>query len=219
MSVFGKLKNENENIVSKTYFMFFVGLCNNINSTYKKYNNGYINIIPVPKSNLKEVKDYDNLTAYLASNKKWVKVDKMFKKLREEKIDMIQYLSVLLENWFRVKNILGITSKEFQPNFNILFSDKLIPVYCSIKNIEIKEDIERKKDFVVKDTKPERINKTFGADYNSLFRIKALNSDLGFHDIVSIFIGEFDKEFAELILKEREELITKEYLKKKLGLS
>mgnify|MGYP000957565769 CR=1 FL=1 len=156
MSVFGKLKNENENIVSKTYFMFFVGLCNNINSTYKKYSNGYINIVPVPKSNLKEVKDYDNLIVIDS-----IKTGKM------EPGEVVE----IMENQNASSRMLSSHDVSF---FEMLKMGKVLglkmPQNVKIYGIEIKDNETFSEELTdeLKEKLPEIINKIYLANRENL---------------------------------------------------
>lgn len=58
----------------------------------------------------------------------------------------------------------------------------------------------------------ESIVKTYKSDIISLFRLKSLNSELSYKEILSIFTAEFDESFVNKILEMKEEDITKEKL-------
>jgi hypothetical protein len=124
----------------------------------------------------------------------------------------------MIKNWFKVKNILNISDKNLLPTFYMIVSEKLIRVYKKIKDIN---------DDIIKDTKDrklvnikmnESIVKSFNSDIISLFRLKSLNPELSYKDIVDIFSAEFDEAFINEIAKMDESDITKEKLLKLKGI-
>lgn len=84
---------------------------------------------------ISEINGFDNLTSYIFSDKKWVKLYNFIFILRSEGISVGDYFEEIIKNWFKVKNMLNISDKKLLPTFHMVVSEKLIGVYKKIKRL------------------------------------------------------------------------------------
>jgi hypothetical protein len=180
------------------------------NSAMYRYTKDFKGRISVPKTELKDIpKKFINTEEYLNSKPVWKNILKFIN--ANPNIDIIEYIELMIKNWNTITTILNRLEMKI-PTPNIIFSVKMVSVFTKIKDkenniIELNKhlNINRNEDFY-------RLTPSIQSNINSLFRLKNINPNMTYHDIISTFIGEFDSDFKNKILNINESDITYDYL-------
>jgi len=181
------------------------------NSKLYKYcrdNRGRIPKIKEDFSSIPQNK-FMNLDEYLNSVPIWNQIS-LFMKEYNKDVRIEEFIDVMMKNWRDIAAHLNSNFK--RPLARIIFSEKLIYLYD--KYVEKSEDIEiMNKHLAAKKTNDfYRLSPSLQSNVNSLFKLKKLNTDMSYKDIVSIFSGEFESKFVDVISAMKEEEIVLENL-------
>lgn len=170
-------------------------LCLEYNKILYKYTLKPIGRLAVPVDITEIPKNFVNIKHYLTSQKSWVKISTLL----DEGVDVKDVISVLISHWKDVVNHLGL-NKKFQttPLSNIILSENSQKLYKKYKNLDKKTNEKNKKSGFIKSDNT--IVYDYSSDIFNLNKIKKINPNLSNEEIVSIFRGEFDKEFIQFIL-------------------
>ena len=177
--------------------MSLIELYKKYNSCLYKYTKSWVGKIPACVTDITKIPNkFVTINEYLNSKKIWKQVLSFIS--NTEVKDYGDYFDVMFRNWneialFMCKDILK------RPVASIIFSEKMINFYYKFKNHEEKANELNENKLIKKDEGFYLLEKTMQQDINNLFKLKKINTDLKFHDIISIFRGEFDKKFIEAI--------------------
>ena len=121
----------------------------------------------------------------------------------------------MIKNWTNISYAYNIKG-HVRPVFATIISKYGILTYWKYKKMEEKNllinrgRIEENK--IVSPIMP-----TLQSDINNLFRLRSMNEEMSYYDIINVFTGEFSKKFIDVIKNMKEENITKENLEKICG--
>lgn len=189
-------------------------LLKKVAETYNKilyiYTKTFKGKIPIPRIDTTKIpKKYISINEYINSKSIWRQILKFIKEMSN--IDISDYLNVMFRNW---RDIALHINKPDQliPLSNIIFSVKIAPLYYKYKEREqLQEELNKhlpnrkSADFY-------RLTPSLQSNVNSLFKLKKLNPDILYHDIVDIFVGEFEDVFVAKVKELDESEITVENL-------
>lgn len=169
---------------------------------------GFKGRLPRLKSSVSEIpKNFMSVKEYIVSKTVWKQIMSFLD--NKEDLNPVEYTSFMVKHWSDVALAINMTKADF-PIAGIIFSPKMRWVYDKLKENETISNELNKNRIVTIDDSMSRLKPTMIGNINSLFRLKKLNFDLSYHDIVTIFAGEFDSEFSSIILSLDEETITPE---------
>lgn len=196
---------------NKTYSQIL--LINKIATTYNKLLYKYVRThsgkIAVPKTEIEKIpKKFISLEEYKNSKSIWKQILKF---TENTKVDVYDYLDTMIKNWNNIALIVNMPERK-TPLAAIIFSSKFISTYEKFKG---KEEMSNKLNRRLALNTSEdfyRLTPSLQSNINSLFKIKALNSDLTYHQIVEIFSGEFEQSFKDVVLNLKNEEITQDKL-------
>ena len=193
------------------YQLYTVGnIVDNYNKTLFKYTKPFKGRLSKPKTDTKKIpKQFMSIEEYINSNSVWRNIIKFINST--DNININDYIDTMIKNWHNIALYIGKPNIE-SPMANLIFSPKMVNMYNRFVNIEKNEsdmnkhlDVKRGEDFY-------RLTPSMQSNINSLFMLKNLNSDLTFHDIINIFVGEFEQEFKNIILSMDENEISEDSL-------
>jgi hypothetical protein len=178
-----------------------------------KYTKSFTGKLATPKTSLKDIpKKYITIKEYLNSKSSWKQILKFLDNVKID--DINDYIDVMIRNWPEIAIYINMKDRKI-PLSSIIFSTKMSNLYEKFK---VKEASSTKlnKHLALKKTHDYyRLTPSLQSNINSLFRLKNLNSSLSFAEIVEIFSGEFEPEFANIIKEMDENDITVENLSTK----
>lgn len=179
------------------------------NRNLLKFTGGYRGRIAKPKID-KIPKKYISINEYLDSRPEWKNILKFV--IESNVSDINDYIEVMMRNWNKTKTNMNINL--VKPTPNILFSLKMTWVYDKYKGIEL-DTANRTKHLPMRSSEEfHRLTPSSQTNINSLIRLKRINSDLTYHDIVDLFRGEFKSDFVEIIKSTPDKDINEETLVK-----
>jgi len=180
---------------------------NRILYKYTKSNRGKI---AVPRTNTIEIpRKYATINEYVNSKPAWRQILNFVKET--DGVNIEEYLNVMFRNWRDVAVHANIPNQE-TPLSSVIFSTKVAPLFYKYKERErLSEELNKhlpnrkSEDFY-------RLTPSLQSNVNSLFRLKKLNPDIPYHEIVDIFKGEFEDVFVSKVKELDESEITVENL-------
>ncbi len=180
------------------------------NFSLYKYTKQFHGRIPVLKDDFTKVSDkkYMSLKEYFHSNPIWVQIDDF---LKTTDVNIYEYCDIMVKNWFDISIRLNITNQK-KPIPSIVFSSKMIPIFEKYVELDERHIEMNKHKAVKKSDNYYLLVPSLQSNINSLFKLKKLNSDLSYHDIVTLFKGEFESEFIDVVLSVNNEQIDSELL-------
>lgn len=175
------------------------------NSNLYKFTNSPIGRIPKIKEDFNKIssKKFMSLEEYLNSIPLWNQIDKFLKDLPND-IKIYDYINMFFKNWNDIATRLNLT-KYKKPIARIIFSSKMIYLYSKYKEKDEKVKVLNKHLNAKKDDNFYRLTPSLQSNVNSLFKLKKLNPDLKYKEIISLFIGEFEEEFIDKVNALKEE--------------
>jgi len=194
----------------KLQLLTIAKIINTYNKTLFRYTKSFVGKIAIPKTDLKNVpKKYITIKEYLNSNPIWKQIINFLENVNID--DINDYIDVMIRNWPEIAVHINMTDRKI-PLSNVIFSTKMSSMYDKFKAKEI-SSIKINKRLALKKTEDyHRLIPSLQSNINSLFRLKNLNPNLSFIEILEIFPGEFEPEFANIIKKMDESDITFENL-------
>jgi len=177
-----------------------------------KYTKGFAGKIAVPKTDVSAIpKKFMTIAEYLNSKPAWKQIAKFMSEANIK--DINDYLEVMIRNWPQISTIINMNDRKI-PLSSIIFSVKMSSMYDRFKTKEL-DSANINKHLALKISEDfNRLTPSLQSNINSLFRLKSLNSNLTFKEIVQLFTGEFEQEFISIILDLDETEITYEKLSK-----
>lgn len=168
------------------------------NKCLNKYTDNYKTRLPMIATNTDNIpKKYININEYIHSKPIWKQINTFVDKSGVDNVG--DYIDVLLRNWNNIAVTFNNDKLMGKPLANVIFSTKTVYLYEHFKKIETNREeltnhlnINNTDDFY-------NLTPTLQGNINSLFRLKNINSDMTYKDIVSIFSAEFDEQFISLI--------------------
>jgi len=199
------LPNSNKSTCTK------LDLISNVIDQYNKilyrYTGDFKGRISLPKLD-KIPRKYLSIHEYINSKPEWKNIMKF---LSESGIDNVyDYIDIMIRNWNITKANMNL--KMNKPTANIIFSLKMTYLYEKYLKMEAnKEDMT--KHLAIKNNDGfYRLTPNKQSNINSLIRLKKINSELSYHDIVDIFKAEFEIDFINKIKSTPLNEITEETL-------
>lgn len=176
-------------------------LINNIVKSYNKclykYTLDFKGRLPAPKLDISKIpKKYMSLSEYLESKPVWKQIIRFTKE--EKGINIDDYIDVMIRHWNDI--IMAFNMKQKTPLSNIIFSTKMISMYDRFKTEDSEKDIINKNILNKKSDDFYRLTPTLKTNIDSLFKLKKLNPELSYKEIINIFSGEFEEIFVKAIL-------------------
>lgn len=189
-------------------------IANMYNKILYKYTRDFKGRIAVPKTDTSKIpKKFNKVSDYLESVPAWKQILKLVQVLNFNNIEVYDYLDTMIKNWSEIAMLVNMPDRKI-PLSNIILSPKMVNIYHDFKNKEETRK-ELNKLWITKTNEDfYRLTPSLKVNIKSLFKLKKLNPSLSFYDIINIFRGEFEPEFAEKILSLKEEDITIENLSK-----
>lgn len=184
---------------SKYRAIAIFNVCNAYNKALYKYTKSFKGKIPTPVTDSSKIPNkYLSFDEYLKSKAIWKSILKFIGE-KESNIDINNYLDVMIRNWHSIA--VYINKPEIvTPMPNMIFSLKIAKFYEKFKEDERHQDEMNKRLAVNKSEDFYRLTPSIQSSINSLFKLKNLNPNLSFHDIIQIFVGEFDSDFRRIVL-------------------
>lgn len=180
------------------------------NNMLYMYTKNFKGRIPVPKTDISKIpKKYISINEYINSKPIWRQILKFTREMNN--IDISDYLNVMLRNWRDIALRIN-KPDQLMPLSNIIFSLKIAPLYYTYKEREKLQEELNKHLCCKKSDDFYRLTPSLQSNVNSLFKLKKLNPNISYHDIVDIFKGEFEDEFVKCIKQLDESEITVERL-------
>lgn len=185
-------------------------VCDVYNRTLFKYTNSFVGRISRPKDSSDIPKQYMSVNEYISSNAQWQRILDFHKRIIDEQVDIVDYFDTMIKNWTNISYAYNIKG-HVRPVFATIISKYGILTYWKYKKMEEKNllinrgRIEENK--IVSPIMP-----TLQSDINNLFRLRLMNEEMSYYDIVNVFTGEFSKKFIDIIKNMKEEDITRENL-------
>lgn len=178
-----------------------------------RYTKGFAGKLACPKTDLSAIpKKFITVTEYLNSKAQWKQIMKFVETANIS--DINDYLETMIKNWSQIAVSINMADRKV-PLSSIIFSVKMSSMYDRFKTKEATSD-QINKHLALKKTEDfHRLTPSLQSNINSLFRLKNLNSELTYSQIVQIFSGEFEPEFATTILSMDEAEITHDTLTSK----
>lgn len=208
--------NKKFNILNRNKISLNIKTLNFIIDLYNrnlyKYTNSYYGKIPKIKEDFQKIssKKYMSLEEYLNSVPVWSQINDFLKDLPEH-IKIQDYIDMFFKNWNLISINLNI-DKIKKPLPRILFSSKLIYLYdkftkkeTEFENINKHLNYKKNEDFY-------RLTPSLQSNVISLFKLKNLNPDLNFKEIMILFNGEFESDFVKKVNSLKEEDINEDNL-------
>lgn len=182
------------------------------NSYLYKYTKSWLGKIPNCKTDVDKIpKNFITINEYLKSKKIWSQILSFI--ANTEIKDFDDYFDTMIRNWNEITlSINKINLKRPLPN--MIFSEKMINFYYNFKKSEDVAKSHNTNLLLNKDDGFYLLEKTMQQDINNLFKLKKINTELSFHDIIIIFGGEFDDRFKDVVLNIPEENIDVENITK-----
>ena len=190
-------------------------VCDVYNRTLFKYTNSFVGRISRPKDSSDIPKQYMSVNEYISSNAQWQRILDFHKRIIDEQVDIADYFDTMIKNWTNISYAYNIKG-HVRPVFATIISKYGILTYWKYKKMEEKNllinrgRIEENK--IVSPIMP-----TLQSDINNLFRLRSMNEEMSYYDIVNVFTGEFSNQFKNIVHNMKEENITKENLEKICG--
>ena len=180
------------------------------NKLLYQYTKSFSGRIPVPKTDISKIpKKYITVNEYIQSKSVWKQILKFMKEAVD--LDLTEYLNVMFRNWYDISLYINMPDRKI-PLSSIIFSTKMIPMFYKFKEKErLQHELnkhllsKRSEDFY-------RLTPSLQSNINSLFKLKSLNSNISYHEILDIFRGEFEQEFIDKVKELDESEITPENL-------
>lgn len=185
-------------------------VCDVYNRTLFKYTNSFVGRISRPKDSSDIPKQYMSVNEYISSNAQWQRILDFHKRIIDEQVDIADYFDTMIKNWTNISYAYNIKG-HVRPVFATIISKYGILTYWKYKKMEEKNllinrgRIEENK--IVSPIMP-----TLQSDINNLFRLRSMNEEMSYYDIINVFTGEFSKKFIDIIKNMKEEDITRENL-------
>lgn len=178
-----------------------------------RYTKSFPGKIAMPKTELQDIpKKYITIKEYLNSKPAWKQIIKFLENVKVD--DINDYIDVMIRNWPEIAMHINMTDRKI-PLSSIIFSVKMSGMYDQFKAKE-SSSAEINKHLALKKTEDyHRLTPSLQGNINSLFKLKNLNSNLSFIEILEIFSGEFESEFVNIIKGMDENDITFENLSTK----
>ena len=208
-----KLKIIKDSKSAKTTLQFIHSTINIYNKLLYKYTHQFIGRQANVKINPLDIpKKFLNVNEYIKSKSIWKQILVFHDEIKNTDIDMYDYLNSMMQDWHSIAIALELKGTIADiPNARILFSSKMLGYYNRLKEHTEKKD-EYNKLYLTEEKKSVRLSPSKKHNINSLFKLKQLNPDLSYKEIVSLFIGKFDDDFRQYVIDN--ENITKEKLLK-----
>ena len=190
-------------------------ICDIYNKKLYKYTNSFVGRISKPKNATDIPKQYMSISEYIDSNAQWKRILDFHSRIVEEQVDINDYFDIMIKNWANISYAYNIKGHN-RPIFATLISKYGISTYKKYKKMEERDLLINRGRI---ETKEENvpIMPTLQADINSLFRLKNINTEMSYTDIIDTFVGEFSNQFKNIIHNMKEENITEENLGKICG--
>jgi len=202
------LKNKNQ-----MKLMMIKNVAEMYNRTLYAYTRDFKGKLPVPKTDVSKIpKKFMSINEYVESKTQWKQIINFIE--NSEDLDLNDYFNIIVKNWNTIA--LSFNMKQKTPLTGIVFSPKMINYYRSLKQKEEQSKVINQHLSVKFDDDFYLLQPSFQSNINSLFRLKKLNSDMLFHEILDVFPGEFEQEFVEIVKQMDESSITQENVINKL---
>lgn len=183
------------------------------NSYLYKYTNNRIGRIPKPVDSLDKIdnKKYITFDEYIRSKPVWKQILNFVK---ETDFDYDDYFDIMIKNWKDISVKINQTERKI-PIPSVILSLKMVYLYEKYKKIE-ENKMEVNRHLALKQSSDfNRLSPSLQSNINSLFKLKNINPDLSYQEVIQIFSGEFESDFADIIKTMSDEDITPEFLSKK----
>jgi hypothetical protein len=175
-----------------------------------KYTRSFPGKIAMPKTELTDIpKKYITIKEYLNSKPAWKQIIKFLENLKVD--DINDYLDVMIRNWPNIAMHINMPDRKV-PLSSMIFSLKIATMYDQFKDKEASSAKINKHLALKKTDDYHRLTPSLQSNINSLFKLKNLNSNLSFTEILEIFSGEFESEFVDIVKEMDENDITFENL-------
>lgn len=185
-----------------------ISIIESYNKVLYRYTRTFKGRVAVPKTD-NYPKKYMNVEEYISSKSQWKTILKFIS--AETGVDYSDYVDVMVRNWHQVAAYINKPNTA-SPMLNVIFSPKMVKFYEKLVSIE-EQSAELNKHLAVKHSEDfYRLTPSIQSNINSLITLKNLNPELSYHDIISIFQGEFENRFKELVLSLDETEIDEEKL-------
>jgi len=177
-----------------------------------KYTKSYLGKIAIPKTDVSAIpKKFMTIKEYINSKPAWKQIIKFMSE--SNVIDINEYLDVMIRNWSQISNAINIPDRKI-PIPNLIFSVKIATMYDRFKTKE-EDSANINKHLALKTSEDfHRLIPSLQSNINSLFKLKSLNPNLTYKEIIHLFVGEFEQEFITVIDNLDESDITYEKLSK-----
>lgn len=203
------------NLINRNKISINIKTINNVidifNTSLYKFTGSPIGKLPKIKEDFNKIssKKYASLEEYLNSIPIWTQISNFLKDFPND-IKIYDYIVVFFKNWNDISARLNLT-KYKKPIARIIFSSKMVYLYYKYVEKEEKINNLNKHLNAKKDDNFYRLTPSLQSNINSLFKLKKLNSDLKYKEILSIFTGEFEESFIKILnsLKEEDIVIEK----------
>ena len=207
MNKMGKLFMTQNEIEANKKLEIIKDICLEYNKILYKYTLKPIGRLAVPVDINSIPKNFSNIQHYLTSQKNWVKISNLL----EKNIDVKDTILILISHWKDIVHHLGL-NKKFQttPLANIILSENSQKLYKKYKELDKRNEEKNKKSGFTKNETA--IVYDYSSDVYNLNKISKLNPSLSNEEIVTIFRGEFNKDFINFILKNTTEDFDKDFI-------
>jgi len=177
-----------------------------------KYTKSYLGKIAIPKTDVSAIpKKFMTIKEYINSKPAWKQIIKFMSE--SNVIDINEYLDVMIRNWSQISNAINIPDRKI-PIPSLIFSVKIATMYDRFKTKE-EDSANINKHLALKTSEDfHRLIPSLQSNINSLFKLKSLNPNLTYKEIIHLFVGEFEQEFITVIDNLDESDITYEKLSK-----
>lgn len=172
-----------------------ITICEKYNTILYKYTLKPIGRISTPKKLDEIPSNFSSVKTYLNSQTAW----KQIISLLEKKVDILDTIEVLISHWKDVTKFMGLPDT-IPPKANIILSEKCQKMYQNYKELDQRTlEKNKKRGFKLENSSP--LISDFSVDVSNLIKLKKLNPHFTYIEIVSIFKGEFVKEFISYIVE------------------
>lgn len=200
----------NNTAKSKFILTVIAGVVSSYNKTVYKYTKEFKGKIPVPTQDIRNIpKKFMTVEEYLNSKAIWKAIRRFLKEKGD--IDTDDYLDVMVKNWHDLAVCINMIDRK-SPLPAIIFSTKFIPKYYQYKKIETQTEEMNKHLALKRGEDYYRLSPSLQSNINSLFRLKEINPDMSYHEIVTIFVGEFEDNFKNVVMSMEDDEITEDKL-------
>ena len=190
-------------------------VCDVYNRTLFKYTNSFVGRISRPKDSSDIPKQYMSVNEYISSNAQWQRILDFHKRIIDEQVDIVDYFDTMIKNWTNISYAYNIKG-HVRPVFATIISKYGILTYWKYKKMEEK-NLLMNRGRIEENKIVSPIMPTLQSDINNLFRLRSMNEEMSYYDIVNVFTGEFSNQFKNIVHNMKEENITKENLEKICG--